>query len=765
MNGQTSKKNSLDDPLLPDNTTANTDCTNDKTHYSLNLGKERSVDFLYTEDFEVLKNFNMKSIEDWQFGETIGKGSYSAIKIIINSKTNEEQAQKIYNKTLLTKGYFGENQPLDKVFKEIRYWREFSNEHIAKLHEHFNDLNDEKMSVRCELGDLGCPGYWSSDYTKYTIKERVYDQFQEKIKKEKRTFLKRVASVENSKNNSIQNSPNAKRKHSSGGENSGSKKENKSDESVHRRLQSATELILSPDNIENRFKKNSPQKLVIENKHVTNIDAGSPLINIDDEAFQKSCDISKSQLVNSKSSPENKDIKLFEFPIKRQTSVELDDPYQKDLDDDPQQKKIDDVQFNLVENERNYEKNPISIKLQQSESEEFGLQYLNSSIDVAIQNNQQMSQIDETNKIEKKNYTYVDLVGSQRAALNKANFSPIRDTISHKIFVDMVKQFSPNCDQFAKLNKSDIIDGNSSHKKTNISPSKHALVYAENMCYEHAIQDFLTTIEKDFDKKNPNVMKSQSNLPIQDLCKIDVFNKKLDCQGFDVDYDMMEIRNQKQYVIGRIFFDVCIGIQYQHHIGITHRDIKNDNTVITSKERGGPKAMVIDFNSISYWEEIGVNIRDTTGLTKAYAAPEVIDENLVQNTISTMEELDDYLIKNPSEYEDKSEEESEIEFKLRKLAEYGHFQRMKCDIYSLGIVQYVMYFGRFPYKSLNNKLIENEIQDLDIEKATENTPEPIRSQIVGMLEKDPEKRFNWDDNIWSCKLFERLHKKIIIRDE
>ena len=90
---------------------------------------------------------------------------------------------------------------------------------------------------------------------------------------------------------------------------------------------------------------------------------------------------------------------------------------------------------------------------------------------------------------------------------------------------------------------------------------------------------------------------------------------------------------------------------------------------------------------------------------------------------------------------------------------------MKSDIYSLGIVQYVMYFGRFPYESLNNKLIENEIQELDVEKATENTPEPIRSQIVGLLEKDPEKRFNWDDNIWSCKLFERLHKKIIIRDE
>ena len=127
---------------------------------------------------------------------------------------------------------------------------------------------------------------------------------------------------------------------------------------------------------------------------------------------------------------------------------------------------------------------------------------------MAIQNNQQTNQIDEKDPILNKNYTYVDLVGSQRAALNKSNFSPIRDTISHKIFVDMVKQFSPNCDQFAKLNKSDIIDGNSSNKKTTISPSKHALVYAENMSYEHAIQDFLTNIEKDFDKKNPNVMKS-----------------------------------------------------------------------------------------------------------------------------------------------------------------------------------------------------------------------------------------------------------------
>ena len=109
----------------------------------------------------------------------------------------------------------------------------------------------------------------------------------------------------------------------------------------------------------------------------------------------------------------------------------------------------------------------------------------------------------------KKNYTYVDLIGgTQKAGLNKTNFSPIRDDLSHKIFVDMVKQFSPNCDQFAKLNKSDVVDTENINKKPNISPSKHAVVYAEDMGYEHAIQDLMNNIEKDFDKKNPGVMKS-----------------------------------------------------------------------------------------------------------------------------------------------------------------------------------------------------------------------------------------------------------------
>ena len=733
------KRNLEDDISLSDNTTALTDSTIDKTHYSLRLDKERSVEFQYTEDFSILNHQNIKSIEDWQFGEKMGKGSFCTIKIIRNSITGEEQALKIYNKETQTKGYFEEKKPLDKVFKEIRYWSEFSNEHIPKLYEHFNDSNYNKMYVRSQLGDLGCPGYWSGNYTKHTLKERVYDQFLEKITKEKKRFLRRLKSSENS--------PEMKKESHNI---SDPKQKSKSDEAVNRKFSSMAEISASPikDIPQNSFKKTPQLELVIGNKNVPNIDSGSPLIKIEGSTFIKPAQIIESPLIVH-TSPERKELdqKLFNFEMKRMESFETKEEI-----------------INLTEN---VDKNASSIQLQKSDADSNAneVQILNSSIDVNLFNNNMENLQQEKISFEKNiNKSYVDLVRIQTPALNKTNFSPMRDQISHKIFVDMVKQFSPNIDQFTKLNKSDIVDSEFSNKKQK-SPTKHAVVYGESMSYQNAIQDFLSNIPKDFQKNNPDVCENLSIMPIKELCKIDVFSQKFDCLGLEVDYAEMNSEDQKQYVIGRIFFDICIGIQYLHHIGITHRDIKNDNVVIQSKEHGGPKAMVIDFNSISYWEEIGVNIRDTTGLTKAYAAPEVFDANIAKKTITTLEEQQEYLDQNESVYEDKCEDESDIEFKLRKLAEFGHFQRMKCDIYSLGIVQYVMYFGKFPYATIDDKLIENEVMELDVDKATETAPEPIKSQMRGLLQKDPEKRHNWDEEIWYCKLFEKLHKKIIIRDE
>jgi serine/threonine protein kinase len=97
----------------------------------------------------------------------------------------------------------------------------------------------------------------------------------------------------------------------------------------------------------------------------------------------------------------------------------------------------------------------------------------------------------------------------------------------------------------------------------------------------------------------------------------------------------LDSTTQKQYVIGRIFFDTCVGLQYMHYNGITHRDVKNDNIVAKSSGKGGSaKAMLIDFNSVTHYDEIDSDITEIIG-TMAYAAPEA----LALDPIRTFEDI------------------------------------------------------------------------------------------------------------------------------
>jgi len=74
-----------------------------------------------------------------------------------------------------------------------------------------------------------------------------------------------------------------------------------------------------------------------------------------------------------------------------------------------------------------------------------------------------------------------------------------------------------------------------------------------------------------------------------------------------------------QFVVGRIFFDVCVGLYYMHLWKIAHLDVKYDNFVISSKDNG--TAMLIDFNNARLIEDENERIKDMQG-AKAYEAPE-----------------------------------------------------------------------------------------------------------------------------------------------
>merc|ERR1712087_913762 len=77
--------------------------------------------------------------------------------------------------------------------------------------------------------------------------------------------------------------------------------------------------------------------------------------------------------------------------------------------------------------------------------------------------------------------------------------------------------------------------------------------------------------------------------------------------------------HQKMFVVGRIFFDICMGLYYMHIWKVAHLDIKFDNFVISSKENG--TAMLIDFNNAKLIENPDEKIYVFQG-AEAFNAPE-----------------------------------------------------------------------------------------------------------------------------------------------
>lgn len=152
---------------------------------------------------------------------------------------------------------------------------------------------------------------------------------------------------------------------------------------------------------------------------------------------------------------------------------------------------------------------------------------------------------------------------------------------------------------------------------------------------------------------------------------------------------------QRQYVIGRIFFDICIGLYYMHLWKVAHLDIKFDNFVISSKNNG--KAMLIDFNSVKQFKDENERFDELRG-TELFSAPE-------------------YRIT-------------------------GSYFPEKYDMFSLGCTLYTLYYGKLSCDEDFN-FLKDKIYFL------EDTPVPILTLMKGLLQFDPYTRWTWE-KVWEC---------------
>lgn len=131
-----------------------------------------------------------------------------------------------------------------------------------------------------------------------------------------------------------------------------------------------------------------------------------------------------------------------------------------------------------------------------------------------------------------------------------------------------------------------------------------------------------------------------------------------------------------------------ITISYIHKNGVVHWDLKSQNILYDGKN-----ITIIDFGIAKHFEK-GKFLKWTVG-TLSYMAPEVLEGNYTE----------------------------------------------KCDIWSIGIIMYILITGQFPYKGDQNQVIykiknyhfETNPETLDINKN-------IKSVLLKLLEKDYQKR-------------------------
>ena len=67
-----------------------------------------------------------------------------------------------------------------------------------------------------------------------------------------------------------------------------------------------------------------------------------------------------------------------------------------------------------------------------------------------------------------------------------------------------------------------------------------------------------------------------------------------------------------------------------------------------------------------------------------------------------------------------------------------------CDLWSLGVMMHLLYFRKFPYSGKTDKALMNQMTVLGkgVIKPTDN--KQLDSLLRGLLERNPEKRMNWD---------------------
>ena len=169
------------------------------------------------------------------------------------------------------------------------------------------------------------------------------------------------------------------------------------------------------------------------------------------------------------------------------------------------------------------------------------------------------------------------------------------------------------------------------------------------------------------------------------------------CKGGELFVKVKKEGEQNEISTGIIMFQLFSGINYCHSKNIMHRDLKPENIMIEDKTKdGNVQIKIIDFGTATFYEK---EYQQKLIGTAYYIAPEV------------------------------------LELKYNE----------KCDIWSLGVIMYVLLSGKFPFggKEVNHifKKIKAGKYDL-VSPPFNRISKEAKDLITKLLELNPDKRIS-----------------------
>lgn len=150
-----------------------------------------------------------------------------------------------------------------------------------------------------------------------------------------------------------------------------------------------------------------------------------------------------------------------------------------------------------------------------------------------------------------------------------------------------------------------------------------------------------------------------------------------------------QLVNIHKHLFKRYAADICLGIKQLHDKNMLHLDLKPENIMLTDDPDKGPSVVIIDFG-LSKMKDEGETMVKSHPTTENYTPPEVYSHNMCGDP---------------------------------------------ADLWSLGIILYLMFEGRFPFDGRGEILDKNCLPPFSVWQ-----DDCTKELIKGLLDRDPKSR-------------------------